>query len=64
VLAGPGELRPTLIIVTVSSVVPPLALALSLYACQLAVWEIAEPHVRDKTNIQVQVFIMFWFKLG
>jgi hypothetical protein len=41
-----------------------LALALSLYACQLAVWEIAGPHVRDKTNIQVQVFIMFWFKLG
>ena len=59
-----GELRPTLIVVTVSSVVPPLALALSLYACQLAVWEIAEPHVRKNTNKQLQVFIVFFIMFG
>jgi hypothetical protein len=39
-------------------------LALSLNACQLAVWEIAEPHVRDKTNKQVQVFIIFFMMFG
>jgi hypothetical protein len=35
-------------------------LALSLNATQLAGWEIAEPHVRENTNKQVQVFIMFF----
>jgi len=35
-----------------------------LYACQLAVWEIAEPHVRKNTNKQLQVFIVFFIMFG
>jgi hypothetical protein len=63
-LAGPGEPRPTLILVTVSSVVTPFLLALSLNACQVAGWEIAEPHVRENTNKQVQFFTIFFIVVG
>jgi hypothetical protein len=35
-----------------------------LNATQLAVWEIAEPHVRENTNKQVQVFIIFFIMVA